>query len=118
VEASAVDLVDSSLDRPAVRTQNDDGSVDLLSTIDANVLVIAGTVTEALSEVVRKAYANLPEPKKVIAFGVCAITGGPYWDSYAVVPGAHNLIPVDLNVPGCPPTPEDLARAFAQVGEL
>lgn len=118
VEAAAVDLVNASLTTPVEPTQVVPGAADLNTDLPANVLVIAGTVTKALSEVVRTAYQELSEPKRVIAFGVCAITGGPYWDSYSVIPGARQLIPVDLNVPGCPPSPEDLARAFAQVATL
>lgn len=84
----------------------------------ANILVVAGTVTKALAPVVESSYKGLAEPKVVVAFGVCAITGGPYWDSYSVLPGAAELIPVNINVPGCPPSPEDLGRALTQALEL
>ena len=84
----------------------------------ANILVVAGTVTKALAPVVEAAYQNLAEPRIVVAFGVCAISGGPYWDSYSVLPGAAELIPVNINVPGCPPSPEDLSRALTQALEL
>lgn len=106
LEAAAVDLVAQS------------GAVIASKNESANILVVAGTVTKALAPVVQAAYENLQEPKVVIAFGVCAITGGPYWDSYSVLPGTETLIPVDLNVPGCPPTPTDLAIAIAKAGEL
>ncbi len=75
---------------------------------DADVLVVSGTITSALAPAVRAAYDALREPRRVLAFGACAISGGPYWDSYAVVPGAGSLVPVDVVVPGCPPRPEAL----------
>jgi len=91
LEAAAVDLVSQAGIEVA--------GVDEV----ANILVIAGTVTKALAPAVLAAYQELAEPKAVVAFGVCAITGGPYWDSYSVLPGAKEIVPVDLNVPGCPP---------------
>lgn len=75
---------------------------------EADVLVVSGTITHALAPAVLAAYQGLPEPRRVLAFGVCAISGGPYWDSYAVVAGAGMLVPVDVVVPGCPPRPEAL----------
>lgn len=105
VEASALDLV------------SDAGAL-----IDSNefeqgrdhILVVAGTITKALANTVKEAYEQLAEPRVVIAFGVCAISGGPYWDSYSVVNGADQIVPVDFMVPGCPPAPEDLASAMRQ----
>ncbi|MGV1035517.1 MAG: NADH-quinone oxidoreductase subunit B [Candidatus Nanopelagicales bacterium] len=75
---------------------------------DLNVLVVAGTVTTANSDAVVGAFKRTPEPRRVVAFGVCTITGGPYWDSYSVLPGISELVPVDVFVPGCPPRPDDL----------
>ena len=82
---------------------------------DLNVLVVAGTVTTRLAPGLVEAYAQLPEPRAVLAFGACAATGGPYWDSYSVLPGAHEVVPVDAWVPGCPPRPEDLVAGLAEV---
>lgn len=82
---------------------------------DLNVLVVAGTVTTRLAPGLVEAYAQLPEPRAVLAFGACAATGGPYWDSYSVLPGAHEVVPVDAWVPGCPPRPEDLLAGLAEV---
>ncbi|MGB7980536.1 MAG: hypothetical protein WCF36_07060 [Candidatus Nanopelagicales bacterium] len=82
---------------------------------DLNVLVVAGTVTTALAPALAQAYRNLPEPRAVLAFGACAATGGPYWDSYSVLPGAHEVLPVDVWVPGCPPRPADLVAGLEQV---
>ncbi len=80
-----------------------------------NVLVVAGTVTRANARLVTEAFQRLPAPRAVIAFGVCTISGGPYWDSYAVLPGIGNLVPVDVFVPGCPPRPADLTRALIEL---
>jgi NADH-quinone oxidoreductase subunit B len=75
------------------------------------VLVVAGTCTDALAPAVRAAYDALPAGTQVVSFGACACSGGPYWDSYSVVPGVGDLVPVDLFVPGCPPRPEALVAA-------
>lgn len=106
VEAAAIDLIKDAGATISTKDQN------------ANILVVAGTVTKALAPEVLKAYEYLNEPKVVVAFGVCAITGGPYWDSYSVLPGANQLIPVDINVPGCPPSPSDLATALNKASEM
>lgn len=83
--------------------------------VDLSVLVVAGTVTSRLAPMLVEALVTLPEPRAVLAFGACAATGGPYWDSYSVVPGAHEVVPVDAWVPGCPPRPEDLLAGLAEV---
>ncbi len=94
----------------------DDGDpADGSDSVDLNVLVVAGTVTSRLAPALAEAYAVLPEPRAVLAFGACAATGGPYWDSYSVLPGAHEVVPVDAWVPGCPPRPEDLVAGLAEV---
>jgi NADH-quinone oxidoreductase subunit B len=80
-----------------------------------HVLVVAGTVTKANAELVRDKYDALPAPRAVVAFGACTISGGPYWDSYAVLPGIDELVPVDIFVSGCPPQASDLVAALAEV---
>ena len=109
VESSSVDLVSDAW--------NQTESVAKLSAAQ-HILVIAGTVTHALVPTVKSAYDALQEPKVVVAFGACAISGGPYWDSYSVVSGANEIVPVDIQVPGCPPGPEELAAALMQAVEL
>ena len=107
VEATAVDLVERS-----------QALADIDSRHLGHILVVAGTVTAALGSTLQRAYQNLPEPRVVVAFGACAISGGPYWDSYSVLGGASHLIPVDIHVPGCPPSPVDLARALQSAAQL
>jgi NADH-quinone oxidoreductase subunit B len=80
--------------------------------VDVHVLVVAGTVTRALLPEVRRAWADLPEPRAAVAFGACTISGGPYWDSYAVVPGLRAELPGAVEVAGCPPRPDLLAEAL------
>jgi NADH-quinone oxidoreductase subunit B len=109
VESSSVDLVSNAW--------NLTESVSKLSAAQ-HILVIAGTVTHALAPTVKSAYDALQEPRVVVAFGACAISGGPYWDSYSVISGAHNVVPIDIQVPGCPPGPEELAAALMQAVEL
>ena len=77
-----------------------------------NVLVVAGTVTDKLAPLVLAAYRDLPVPRRVLSFGACSNSGGPYWDSYCVTKGADQLIPVDVYVPGCPPRPEALIHGL------
>ena len=79
------------------------------------MLVVAGTVTNAHTELVRTTYEQLAEPRAVIAFGVCTISGGPYWDSYWSTPESPTLFPVDAMVPGCPPQPSDVVMALDEL---
>ena len=78
---------------------------------DVTVVVLAGTITRAAAPRIRAVIDATAQPRAVMAFGVCASSGGPYWDSDVVVPG---WLDADLFVPGCPPPPAVLWRAVAR----
>jgi len=83
--------------------------------VDLHVLVVSGTVTTKLAPAVRALYESLPGPRRVLAFGACAVGGGPYWDSYSVHAGASTQVPVDGFVPGCPPQPSALIAGLREL---
>ena len=85
---------------------------------DVQVLVVSGTVTRKLGPLVQRLHAELPGSVRVLAFGACASSGGPYWDSYSVVSGVDQLVPVDVYVPGCPPRPEALLDGLQALDEV
>jgi NADH-quinone oxidoreductase B subunit len=84
-----------------------------------DVMVLAGTITEKMKPAVRRLYDQMPEPKWVIAMGNCTVSGGIfYYDTYSVVRGADEFLPVDVYISGCPPRPESLQDAIVQLREL
>jgi len=82
----------------------------------ADLIVLAGTITEKMGKRLVTLYEQMPGPKYVMAMGSCAISGGPfYYDSYSVVKGGDRLVPVDIYIPGCPPRPEALLYGIMEL---
>ncbi len=84
----------------------------------ADLMIVAGTVTKKMAPQVVRLYNQMAEPKYVIAMGACAISGGPFKQGYNVLKGIDRFLPVDVHIPGCPPRPEALIHAFMTLQQL
>jgi NADH-quinone oxidoreductase B subunit len=82
-----------------------------------DLLIVNGPISKKLKNKLITLYEQMPEPKWVIAMGECAISGGPFWESYNVIEGVDKLIPVDIYLPGCPPRPEAFLDALFKLQE-
>ena len=82
----------------------------------ADLMIVAGTVTYKMASRVKRLYNQMPEPKYVMAMGACTVGGGPYFKyGYHVVKGVDLVVPVDIYIPGCPPRPETLLEGLMRL---
>jgi NADH-quinone oxidoreductase subunit B len=84
----------------------------------ADVLIVAGTLTTKMAEPLIRLWEQMPEPKWVVAMGDCTCSGGRYKRSYSVVQGIDRVMPVDVYIPGCPPRPEGLIYGMMKLQQL
>ncbi len=91
------------------------GAVPRATPRQADLLIVAGTITYKMAERVRLLYEQMAEPRYVIAMGSCANCGGLFQGSYSVLKGVDKILPVDIYLPGCPPRPEALADAIVKL---
>lgn len=84
----------------------------------ADIVLVTGPLTARVKDKVLRVYNEIPEPKVVVAVGICPISGGVFRDSYSVKHTLDNFIPVDVNVPGCPPRPQAIIDGIAKAIEI
>ena len=83
----------------------------------SDVLLVNGPISKKFADPIVRLWEQMPEPKYCIAMGECAISGGPYFQSYNILEGVDTVIPVDVYIPGCPPRPEALIDGFGKLRE-
>jgi NADH-quinone oxidoreductase subunit B len=83
----------------------------------ADLMIVAGRLSNKMAPILRQVYDQMPEPKWVLSMGACASSGGMF-NNYAIVQGVDHIVPVDVYVPGCPPRPEQLIDGIMQIHEL
>ncbi len=94
------------------------GSIPRPDPRHCDVMVVAGTITRKMAPAVKRLYDQMPDPKWVIAMGNCAVSGGIfYYDTYSVIRGVDEFLPVDVYIAGCPPRPESLQDAILRLRE-
>lgn len=108
----AVEMMHTSMPRYDVERF---GFAPRASPRQSDVMIVAGTLTNKMAPAMRKVYDQMPEPRYVISMGSCANGGGYYHYSYSVVRGCDRIVPVDIYVPGCPPTAEALLYGVLQL---
>jgi NADH-quinone oxidoreductase subunit B len=81
----------------------------------ADLMIVAGRVSQKMAPVLKQIYEQMPEPKWVIAMGACASCGNGIFNNYAIIQGVDEVVPVDVYVPGCPPRPESLIYGIMQL---
>lgn len=91
------------------------GIIGRSSPRQCDVLIINGPISRKLAPRLVRIYEQMPEPKWVLAMGECAISGGPFWESYNVLEGVDRIIPVDIYIPGCPVRPEAMIDGFLKL---
>jgi NADH-quinone oxidoreductase subunit B len=108
----AVEMMQASMPRYDIERF---GTAPRASPRQSDLMIVAGTVTNKMAPAVRKVYDQMPEPRYVISMGSCANGGGYYHYSYSVLRGVDRILPVDIYVPGCPPTAEALLYGILQL---
>ena len=108
----AVEMMHTSMPRYDVERF---GFAPRASPRQSDVMIVAGTLTNKMAPALRKVYDQMPEPRYVISMGSCANGGGYYHYSYSVVRGCDRIVPVDIYIPGCPPTAEALLYGILQL---
>lgn len=112
----AIEMMSSSMPRYDISRFGSE--VFRASPRQADLFILAGTITEKMAPALKTLYEQMPGPKYVIAMGACTVSGGPfYYDNYYVVRGADRIIPVDVFIPGCPPRPEALFHGILTLRE-